>query len=90
MEEKEIYDFKVLNAVAEFDGQRLTVRLFYPPINQLEEISSRLPEQLDFGIDVIERLFRDGRAVVADSQHPLKPSSGGSLYILDDNTINVY
>lgn len=87
MVEKEIYDFKVPRAEVEFDGRGLTVRLFYPSLNQLEEISSRLPEQLDFGISVFEQLLREGKAVAAVPSFPLKPSSGGSMYILEDNAI---
>ncbi|MEK6933398.1 MAG: hypothetical protein AABW75_00815 [Nanoarchaeota archaeon] len=87
MPEQEIYHFKIPKAEAEFDGLGLTIKLFYPDRDRLEETSSRLSEQLDFGINVFEQLLRSGRAIAADPQHPLKPSAAGSMYILDDNTI---
>lgn len=84
--EQEIYHFKVPHAEAEFDGNSLVIKLFYPR-NALEEIEGRLQEQLDFGINVFEQLLSSGRALIADKEHPLKPSAGGSLCILADNVI---
>ncbi len=85
MTENEIVDFKVYHAEAEYSSGKLTVRLFYP--NKKEKITTRIPENIDFGISVFENLLTKGFANLADREHFFKPSSGGSLYILSDDAI---
>ena len=77
----EIYQFPIHKADAEVTDKGLKVRLFYPP-NPMPE--KRLPENLQFGVQVFEDLVKVGHAEIADAQNPIGPCGGGSIYILND------
>ncbi len=82
----EILQFEVYKADATLDRNTMHVRLFYP--NNPKKIDTRIPENLQFGKTVLNRLRNLGYDQIADQQNPIKPPSAGSVYItLDDKLI---
>lgn len=81
MTEREIYDFKINRADADFSNGKLTVNLYYP--NHPEPLHGRLKEQLDYGAEVYVNLIRNGSAQIADAEHPIKPTSGGLVLLME-------
>lgn len=82
----EIWSFDINKADARINGDgSLTVRLFYPKNPRPSE--ERIPENLEFGISVFERLLREGYSHIADDKNPIGPASAGSLYVLKDGKI---
>lgn len=82
---EEIYNFKVTNAHAQIVDGKMTVRISYP--KDPEILTKRLPEDLEFGVSVFERLIALGYSNIAYENHPIKPASAGSLYVLKDGKI---
>src|SRR3989344_2386058 len=78
--------FRVYRADAETDGEgSATFRLFYP--RNPEQLTGRLPGNIDFGIDVFRRLAEKGHSKIADEKNPIVPASAGSLYLLADGRV---
>lgn len=78
----EIYQFKVYNADATTENGGMTVRLFYP--RNPEPTNKIIEENLPFGVNVFERLIREGHSRIADEKNPVKTASAGLLYLLED------
>ena len=82
----DIYHFNVYRADAKRNSSGgLTIRLFYP--DNPEPIDKRLPEDLEFGVQSLTKLKLEGEAEIADKNHPIKPASAGSLFVLQDGVI---
>ncbi|MBI4983322.1 hypothetical protein HZC32_01645, partial [Candidatus Woesearchaeota archaeon] len=70
-------------ADASFSDGKLTLNLYYP--NNPEPLHTKLPEQPEFGVKVYDSLLKKGSAVIADSEHPIKPASSGIALLLDSS-----
>jgi len=79
----EIYQFKVTRAEAEYDGESLTMKLWYPANPEI--ITGRIGANPEWGMEVIDNLLTKGHAVLANKQNPVKPPSAGSLVVFNDN-----
>jgi hypothetical protein len=60
----------------------LVMRLTYP--TNPKKIHERIPENLQFGIEVYQRLLEEGHAPIADEQNPVRSPSAGSAYLFSD------
>ncbi|MBI4116590.1 hypothetical protein HY449_02495 [Candidatus Pacearchaeota archaeon] len=80
----EILQFPIHEAYAEYDGDSLKIKLFYPC--NPNYVQNRLPANLEHGVDVLEKLLLDGYAQIADRNNPVSPPSAGSIIILNDGS----
>ncbi len=78
----EIYQFKVHKATAEYNGESLIIKLWYPKNPQI--IKERLGANPEWGVKVLETLISKGFANLANKNNPVKPPSAGSLIVLND------
>jgi hypothetical protein len=82
----EVWSFDINRADARVNADSsLTVRLYYPERPRPSE--KRIPENLEFGISVFERLLGEDYSPIADADNPIGPASAGSLYVFKDNRV---
>lgn len=82
----EIYHFNIYRADAVLnDNESLRVRLFYA--SNPKPITSRLKENLPFGVSTLERLLKEGCADLANGDNPFKPAAVAAMYVLNDGKI---
>ena len=78
----EILQFKVTKADAEYDGERLKVRLWYPENPSFT--NERIQANPRWGVKVLDNLIRKGHSELANEQNPTKPPSAGSVLLFSD------
>jgi len=78
----EIYQFRVHKAEAEYDGENLIIKLWYP--ENPEFTNERIGANPEWGVRVLDDLITKGHAVLADKNNPVKPPSAGSLTLFSD------
>ena len=85
----DIFLFEVPQAYAHTDtvgGKRHMIVQLYYPINP-KPIDKRLPPDPAYGASIFDQLLSTGYAQIADADHPIKPASAGSLYVMRDGKI---
>ena len=85
----EIFRFNIEQAYAKrsSDGA-VTVQLHYP--NNPQILTSRAPENLDFGVQIFNQLLTESTARLGNSTFPFIPPSAGSAFVTEDHHILVH
>lgn len=78
----ENYLFKISEATAMIDHDGLTVMLYYP--GNPEPIYHSLPENLEFGIKVLEHIIKNGHSIIAKKESPIRPAASGCVFLFND------
>ncbi|HLD57441.1 MAG TPA: hypothetical protein VJA47_03990 [archaeon] len=81
----EIYIFKITRADIERVDSGVRIRLWYPTTPEVT--NKRLPRNPEWGAQVFDRLLREGYTTLADQNNPIRPCSGGSAYLFDDDVL---
>ena len=74
--------FYISNGDVSLESNGLVMRLTYPA--NPKKIEGRLPENLQFGIEVYQKLLQNGHSAIANEENPVRPPSSGSTYLFTD------